>query len=342
MDGRSDLYSLGLTAYFGATGYPAITGDSTQKIIVLQLTEPVPRIEDARPDLPPALAAVIDRCVKKDPAERFPTAEAVVEALDAAQLAEREIPLPIRLFAGELSTLSFAVSAILIVTFLSVQAQIDNNMSTIDTWLPAVGLLAISVARVLTTVSEARRLSELGFSAADVNDGLQRVMAERVTRRNELRANARTRRRRHATLVRSAVMVVVAIAMVRLALATRVPIRPGRYATPTYGLVLVFVGFALLGAGLVLAMKSPFRMSPLERLYRIVWLGPFGRMFVRLSMLGTQLGGVTERGVGVSEPTPVRAPRAAGRAPVVSATHNDPITALEARVAELERWRLGR
>ena len=142
-------------------------------------------------------------------------------------------------------------------------------------------------------------------------------------------------------LVVAAVMVVLAVVMVRLALATRVPVRPGLYATPTYGLVLVFSGFALLGAGLVLVMKSPFRMSPLERLYRIVWLGPFGRMFVRLSMVGTHAGGVMERGVVVPAATPVRARPTTAPSAIVTAPRGDPIAALEARVAELERWRRG-
>ena len=50
------------------------------------------------------MAAAIDRCVKKDPAERYSTAEELIEAIDAGQLSEPDIPLPIRLFAGELGT----------------------------------------------------------------------------------------------------------------------------------------------------------------------------------------------------------------------------------------------
>src|SRR6202011_2526386 len=115
VDGRSDLYSLGLTAYFAATGQTAVTGESTQKILARQITERIAPIIHLRPDLPPALAHAIDRCVEKDPADRFPTAEALVEEIDAAQLAEPEIPLPIRLFAGELSTLSHVVLGTLVI-----------------------------------------------------------------------------------------------------------------------------------------------------------------------------------------------------------------------------------
>ncbi|MCY7377791.1 MAG: serine/threonine protein kinase, partial [Gemmatimonadaceae bacterium] len=158
VDGRSDLYALGLTAYYAATGTTAMSGESSQKILVRQLTERSAPLMQLRPDLPPALAGAIDRCMEKDPAARFPTAEALVEEIDAAQLAEPEIPLPIRLFAGELSALSLAFIGILVITWLMVRMQQNARMALLDTLLPVVGLLAVLFARTLTTMSEGRRL----------------------------------------------------------------------------------------------------------------------------------------------------------------------------------------
>ncbi|HTR76478.1 MAG TPA: serine/threonine-protein kinase, partial [Gemmatimonadaceae bacterium] len=110
VDGRSDLYSLGLVALFAITGRPAITADSTQKILVKQLTELPPPATTLRPDLPAVLGAAIDRCVAKAPADRFETAEALVEAVDNARVSAPEVPLPVRLFAQELGTLSLVVA----------------------------------------------------------------------------------------------------------------------------------------------------------------------------------------------------------------------------------------
>jgi serine/threonine-protein kinase len=345
VDGRSDLYSLGLVACFAATGRTAVTGDSTQKILVQQLSGQIPPIEELRPDLPPALAAAIDRCVRKDPAERFPTAEALVEEIDAAQLAEPEIPLPIRLFAGELSTLSLVVLGMLLLTWFVARSQRDANMSSLDVLLPAVGLMAILVARVLTTMSEARRIVEAGFSVDEIARGLSSVMAERVSRRAELRADPRTRQRRRATIIRGVVMLVASIAMVRLALATRVQLGPTRFSTPPYGILLVFAGFALLGMSLVLLVKSPFRMSPIERLYRIVWLGPVGRGFVRLSARGVREGASPARRVRATPPVVVTSVRAAtGPGTIGTGPAAPPLVTLEtldARVSDLERWRRG-
>src|SRR5678815_4418108 len=106
VDGRSDLYSLGLTAFFALTGTPAVSGDTTGKILARQIADILPPMKSRRSDLPPALGEAIDRCVAKDPDQRFANAEGLVEALDAAQLAAPEIPVAIRLFGQELGKLS--------------------------------------------------------------------------------------------------------------------------------------------------------------------------------------------------------------------------------------------
>jgi serine/threonine-protein kinase len=334
VDGRSDLYSLGLTAYYAATGKVAVTGESTQKILVRQLTERIPPVEVLRPDLPPALARAIDRCVEKEPSDRFATAEALVEEIDAAQLVEREIPLPIRLFAGELSTLSHALIAIGVVIWLMVETERHGSISSLDAMLPVVGLLAILITRSLTTMSEGRRLAVAGYSSDDVMQGLDRVMAERATRRAELRADPETQQRRRATIKWAAFMLVAAVVMIWAAMTMRVRIESGRYAMPPGGVILIFSGFALLGTSLVLLFKSPFRSSPPERLFRLVWLGPIGRGFVRASMRGVK----TRRGTAA----PVRAIPVVAPVAKPAVVAPDAVTALSARVAELERWRRSR
>ena len=210
VDGRSDLYSLGLTAHFAATGRTVMAGESTQKILVKQLTEAVPSIAATRSDFPAALAAAIDQCVQKDPADRFATAEALVDAIDAAQLSEPDIPVPIRLFAGEVSTLSMVAIGILLYSWLFARS---SQMSSLDTLLPIVGLLAVLFTRSLTTLGEARRLAIAGFSVDEVIDGFGRVMHERAQRRQELRADPDTRAARRLAIRLGIVGLIVSIAL---------------------------------------------------------------------------------------------------------------------------------
>jgi hypothetical protein len=343
VDGRSDLYALGLTAYYAATGRTAVTAENTQKVLVRQLTEKLASISTLRPDLPPALAAAIDRCVEKDPDVRFPTAEALVEEIDAAQLAEPEIPLPIRLFADDLASLSLSAIFLLVFAWQLAALQAQRDMSELDVMIPVVGLLAIIFARVLTTMSEGRRLAEAGYSVNDVRDGIRRVTAERVSRRAELRADPRVRARRRRTIWSGLAMLAGAVLMIWLSLSMRTRIGPRQFQSPPGGVLLGFSGIALFGMGFVLLVKSPFRMSPPERLFRIVWLGPIGRAFVRLSMRGAKTGGGPVRRGQVS---PARvaaaAPVVAAPAPRTVPAAPSSLASLEARVDALERWRRSR
>ena len=81
IDGRSDLYSLGVVAYQMLVGEPPFVASSTPAMLVKHISErPVP-LEQRRSDLPTALSRAIMMCLEKDPANRFPSAGAFVEAL---------------------------------------------------------------------------------------------------------------------------------------------------------------------------------------------------------------------------------------------------------------------
>ena len=80
-DHRVDMYALGIMAFEVLTGTRPITGRTAQELLLGHITRPPAQITDRRPDLPPALSALVMRCLSKVPAER-PTAAQVVEALD--------------------------------------------------------------------------------------------------------------------------------------------------------------------------------------------------------------------------------------------------------------------
>jgi serine/threonine protein kinase len=85
IDGRSDLYSLGILGYQMLTGEPPFAAGSTPAMLVKHISErPVP-VEQRRPDVPTDLARSIMMCLEKDPAHRFPTAAALVAALDTRE-----------------------------------------------------------------------------------------------------------------------------------------------------------------------------------------------------------------------------------------------------------------
>lgn len=342
-DGRSDLYALGLTAHFAATGRVAVTADSTQKVLVKQLTEPVASVALSRPDLPLVLAHAIDQCVEKDPADRYATAEALVEAIDEGQLAEPEIPLPIRLFAGEAGTFSMVALGIAFFSAFMIRSGIESDQADLDILLPVVALLAVLFARTLTTLSEARRLAISGFSTNEIMSGLSRVMGERARRREELRADASVRRRRAFTLRCALVMLPTSVAMIWVARGMRVLVAPGRHDVSPLAIVLVTSGLVILGISIVLLVKSPLRMPAGERLFRLVWLGAPGRLFVRFAGRGVRTSSGAP-GLRVLTPSSAAANNVHVVTTLVSAPRVDAplqvverLGALEARVTALER-----
>ena len=333
VDGRSDLYALGLTAWFALTGHPAISGDTTGKILARQITEPVPPIQGVRTDVPPALAAAIDRCVMKDPAERFQTAEALVETLDAAKLSGPEIPLAIRMLQQELGSLSMVV---LFSTLIAVVMSSGEGAFGGDMVLVVVILISVVLTRISQTMREVGRLAGEGFGPREIIGGLTAVLAERDQRRAELSADPAIRLARRRTLIAAVAQLVVAIVAFWAAMRLRHPRPDGHgYYVAFPGGLYVLIAMILFGVSLALLLRSPFRRPVGERAFRVVWLGPLGRAFVRLS------GRRAWRGQTAPQSAPSGISRNATRVtvPARAVVAPDRIEALELRVSELERWR---
>ncbi len=83
IDGRSDLYSLGIVSYQMMTGELPFTAPTVAGILMKQITELPPSVQDKRPDCPEDLALAITRCLEKDPESRWPSADALRRALEA-------------------------------------------------------------------------------------------------------------------------------------------------------------------------------------------------------------------------------------------------------------------
>jgi serine/threonine-protein kinase len=85
LDARSDIYSLGALAYFLLTGQPPFVCSSTVRTLAAHLYETPTPLTRSRPDVPGDLEGVVLRCLAKNPADRFPDAEGLEEALAACR-----------------------------------------------------------------------------------------------------------------------------------------------------------------------------------------------------------------------------------------------------------------
>ncbi|MBK7827396.1 protein kinase [Nannocystis sp.] len=87
IDGRSDLWAVGATMFTAIAGRPVHQGDAPEEVMVRSATEPAPGLASVAPEVPAAIAAVVDRALAFAPDQRFADAAAMQAAIAAAHLA---------------------------------------------------------------------------------------------------------------------------------------------------------------------------------------------------------------------------------------------------------------
>jgi hypothetical protein len=84
VDARSDIYSLGVVGHLALSGRFPFDAEVASAVLVQHVTRTAAPLGSVQRDLPSALTSIIDRCLSKDPAHRYATAEELRAALDAA------------------------------------------------------------------------------------------------------------------------------------------------------------------------------------------------------------------------------------------------------------------
>ncbi|HEX4935274.1 MAG TPA: serine/threonine-protein kinase [Gemmatimonadaceae bacterium] len=100
IDGRSDLYALGVVGYLSVSGRLPFEAPNVPALLVRQATAAAPGVTRVAPGLPPALASAIDRCLSRDPLARYPDGEALAGALAPAPEARPALPATLRAWLG--------------------------------------------------------------------------------------------------------------------------------------------------------------------------------------------------------------------------------------------------
>ena len=169
VDGRSDLYALGVVGYFALSGKLPFEAGQAAQVLAKQVTEPAPPLASVAPGVPRRIAQAIDRCLAKDPADRPASGENVAELLGVALEQRRELPVGLRVFVKRNARLGGAGGLIYVLSIPFLMAIVASlfgrtgGEAALWTFAAAVTVVPFGIL-----VSRARRFLVSGFGPEEL------------------------------------------------------------------------------------------------------------------------------------------------------------------------------
>ncbi len=182
VDGRSDLYALGVVGFFAFSGTLPFEGEKPTEVLAKQITEPAPPLATVAPGVPRRIAHALDGCLAKEREERPDGPSVLADQLSRALELRRELPIPLRVFVKRDGRLDDGLSLLYPFVLLAAAVLAGSATSTMIGFEVLVGGMTLVPVSVL--ISRARRLLKSGFDHGDLEVAfkaeLERWREERV------------------------------------------------------------------------------------------------------------------------------------------------------------------
>jgi serine/threonine-protein kinase len=159
-------------------------GDSVGTVLAKQISQDAPALASVAPEVPSKLGRVIARCLHKVPADRFPSGEALAEALDQTAPVRRELPIPLRVFVKQnREAYREGSGARVIALFLIVPMMVGVVARGGPLLTIAGGTALVGTVMLTPIIRSARRLLKSGYG---LDDGVLALNEDVERRREEL------------------------------------------------------------------------------------------------------------------------------------------------------------
>jgi serine/threonine-protein kinase len=185
IDGRSDIYSLGVVGYLAVSGRLPFEEDSVAAIIARQSIDTAPSLMTVAPGVPSALAAAIDRCLERDPARRFPDGETLAAALAPSPDARSALPPSLRawLTAQNPLTLPYLGWSTFFSALTAGNIYANSTGNPGSSWGDVAILFTAASLPIFPVVgfhlNQARKQFRVGYTLGDLRAALQVAQKER-------------------------------------------------------------------------------------------------------------------------------------------------------------------
>src|SRR3989454_1548396 len=183
VDARSDIYSLGVVAYYALSGRLPFYAARDEALLALHVAEPPAPLGSVAPLVPRRFTQIVDRCLSKEPWARFPDAAALVQAV-AQAVGAPPAPLAVRAFlvrSTHLEAPALIHGAVTVALLPATAAAWSFPTAGAVRAIATVALVAALALPAVVQIARVRRLLAAGHRRED----LVAALAARQARRRE-------------------------------------------------------------------------------------------------------------------------------------------------------------
>lgn len=282
VDGKSDLYALGVVGYFALSGRLPFQGAKPTEVLAKQVTEAPRPLAEVAEGTPRKLALAVDRCLAKDRDERPESAAMLAEQLGLALEHRKELPVALRVFVkrggrlGGMGGLIYVLSLPMMIGFATALAP--PAMRSMAALLVLLG--GVTVVPFVMLVARARRFLASGFDPQDLGPAFRIELEQgREERQFEYGREASQYERAMRLLAAGG----ASIAMVSGAIVFSTPWDMMR---ELYGFIPAIFGWSVFGTistSFLWLTRLNRRIDLDTRIWSWLWRGPLGRLLFRLA-----------------------------------------------------------